>query len=93
MVRITHGSSGVWALDAAGKIYYWNGGWKQVRGRLVHISSGKSVWGVNKNGDIYRYRGANRWTHIGGKLIDVSTHISGSTVFHEFCPFISMIFH
>ena len=72
MRRISHGSSGVWAVDRAGKIYNWNSGWKHVNGRLVHISSGKSVWGVSKNDNIYRYRGNNKWTHIPGKLMNVS---------------------
>lgn len=71
MKRISHGSSGVWAVDNAGKIYTWNNEWQQVAGRLVHISSGKQVWGVNSHDDIYRYNGNNKWTHIGGKLINV----------------------
>ena len=74
MKRISHGSSGVWAVDNAGKIYTWNNEWQQVAGRLVHISSGKQVWGVNSHDDIYRYNGNNKWTHIGGKLINVSIY-------------------
>ena len=72
MQQIDTGSRGTWAVNNAGKIYNWNNGWKVVSGSLTHVSSGKSVWGVNKKDDIFRYRGDNKWTRIPGKLVNVS---------------------
>ena len=49
--------------------------WSKIGGKLVQVSSGKSVWGVNKSGNIYKYRGNNKWKHIPGRLTNVRVNI------------------
>ena len=56
-------------------------GWQQVSGRLAWISSGSNgeVWGVNKDGNIYKREGitqanpvGSRWKQVSGTLMKIS---------------------
>ena len=42
----------------------------------MHVAVGRSIWGVNKKHQIFKYLGSNKWKHIAGALtnIDVSDH-------------------
>ena len=52
-------TSAVWATDAKQDIYYLNGvTFEQVKGKLIHVSSGESgVWGVNAQNNIFYREG------------------------------------
>ncbi|HLT84290.1 MAG TPA: tectonin domain-containing protein [Phototrophicaceae bacterium] len=68
-------ASQVWGVNAADKIYRWNGSsWTQVSGALKHVSvaADGTVWGVNAADRIYR-RDGDRWTLVPGALDQVST--------------------
>jgi hypothetical protein len=46
--------------------------WTRISGRLVHISVGSQVWGINRQQYIYMYLGRNRWKLMPGRLTNVS---------------------
>ncbi|MEV5202818.1 tectonin domain-containing protein, partial [Streptomyces sp. NPDC053720] len=56
--------------------------WKKIPGGLTRISAGSrtNVWGVNANGNIYRYTGddANPWVQIPGGLTDIGAAADGT---------------
>lgn len=71
LIRISHGSAGVWGVTKGGHIYTMNSKkqWVKIAGGLNHISSGGSqVWGTNNAQHIYQYLGGNRWKRIAGGL-------------------------
>jgi len=77
--RISIGKSGTWVVDINGIVY---GPSQRVRTlKLVHVSSGASVWGVDSNGKVYKRFGDQDWKRIKGELtnIDVSdnNHVWG----------------
>jgi len=50
------------------------GPWTKMPGRLTHVSMGsKGVWGLNKDGTIYRLDGSDYWTHMGDGWRSVSS--------------------
>jgi len=58
MVCISIGDSGVWAVDGYQRIFKLNRGdmsWTPIKGKLVKVSSGASVWGVSLQGIMYKY--------------------------------------
>ena len=79
LTRISKGDSGIWGVNRYGEIYKWgSSSWTKVGGRLVQISSGASIWGVNSNDEIYtRRNGDSGWTKVSGGLINVAVSNKG----------------
>jgi len=78
--RISKGSAGTWGVNGAENIYRLraNGiNWDQIGGALVQISSGKTVWGVNRHDMIYEWAG-NHWVNIAGRLVNVDVSEAGN---------------
>jgi len=81
LTRISKGRAGVWGVNRYQNIYVLNSNgrsWTHVAGKLVQISSGSQVWGVNKHDYIFRYLGNNRWQHIPGRLMNIDVSDNGS---------------
>ena len=50
-------TSSLWAIDTSDRIYFYHPKhyWMKIEGSLSHISNGRNrVWGVNKQGQVYR---------------------------------------
>ncbi len=62
-----------WGLGSEGEVFHWDGAWKEVDGRLISISAAAdgSVWGVNRDGMIFR-RAGDDWQPVQGRLVQVS---------------------
>ena len=53
--------------------------WRRIPGGLTRTAFGaRGIWGVNKNDDIFHWRGG-KWHHIKGKLVHISSgrHVWG----------------
>jgi len=79
---ISKGISGVWGVNRNDDIYQLNRdgeSWAQMSGKLVQVSSGESVWGVNSAGNIYykKYNWRNSWELIPGNLYNVAVSNKG----------------
>jgi len=77
--NISKGDAGAWAISTDFKVLKFHPQkkrWLRIRfeGKMAIISSGKSVWGVNRKGEIYKHMGRNKWRRIKGalRIVDVS---------------------
>ena len=78
---ISIGKVGGFGVDADDDIHeLQTGKLVQIPGKLVHVSAGDSVWGVNKDNDIFTCSGEGNytWRHVPGKLTNVDVSDKGS---------------
>ena len=54
--------------------------WCPIDGSLAQISVGSAshIWGVNAQGNVFRYRGEDQWQRTDGSLKHVSAAYDGS---------------
>ena len=79
MTQIDTGmTTATWATDASQDIYTLEGNeFKQVSGKLVHVSAGESgVWGVNAGNNIF-YWSVARWQKVPGLLKQIDSGPKG----------------
>ncbi len=51
-------SESLWGIDTSENVYiYFNNNWDLVDGRMSHVTSGESVFGISSNGDVWYRQG------------------------------------
>lgn len=75
-------TTSVWAINRKQQIFvFYKGQWRNVGGRLKHVSSGRAgVWGTSNNNNIYYRQGASnrnrrgrRWIRVSGRLRQIDS--------------------
>lgn len=80
LTTLCPGGDFLWALDAQGGVWRWNGAaFDKVPGKLRSLSVGNdgAVWGTDYQGNIYR-RTQNGWQQVRGRLTSVAVGHAGN---------------
>ncbi|GAQ89997.1 hypothetical protein KFL_005870070 [Klebsormidium nitens] len=78
MTQVSVGLSGMWAVDKANKLYYWDDGQQnfvelKTGVAVTQVASGQDVYILDTQRNIFKYQGDEKWIQLDGKLDSIDT--------------------